>query len=273
MPVVDPQPSGAALDPPGAAFRLSQVSVGYSGEYALRQVDVEIAGGSVVGFVGPSGAGKTTLLRLLNGSLRPSQGSVSVAGQPLDRMSRPDLKQLRRRIGFVHQDLSLITKVRVAQNVIAGRLGQQGFGRSLQHLVRPSEAVLEEVYGLLERVGIPEKLFERVDRLSGGQQQRVAIARALYQKPNALIADEPVSSVDPARARDVIELLTRISREAGITLCISLHDLGLAREYLSRLVGLRQGRVVFDCASGELEDADFDALYRLKRDRHEQGEG
>jgi len=250
----------------GADFRLSNVSLGYSGKPALREVSVEIAAGSAVGFVGPSGAGKTSLLRLLNGSLRPSQGSVSVAGRSLDALSRPELKRLRSRIGFVHQGLSLIPNLRVAQNVIAGRLGQQGFGRSLQHLVRPPEAVLEEVYALLERVGIPEKLFERVDRLSGGQQQRVAIARALYQKPTALVADEPVSSVDPARARDVIDLLTRISREEGITLCLSLHDLALAREFLSRLVGLREGRVVFDCASSELTDADFKRLYSLKND-------
>ena len=116
-------------------------------------------------------------------------------------------------------------------------------------------------------MGIPEKLFERTDRLSGGQQQSVALARALYQKPIALIADEPVSSVDPARARDTIELLTRISREEGLTLCVSLHNLELAREYLPRLVGLREGKLVFDCASEEIGDEQFDALYTLENDK------
>jgi phosphonate transport system ATP-binding protein len=121
------------------------------------------------------------------------------------------------------------------------------------------------VYELLERVGIPEKLFERTDRLSGGQQQRVALARALFQKPVALIADEPVSSVDPARARDTIELLTRISREEGLTLCMSLHNFELAREHLPRLFGLRDGKVVFDRASGEIGDEQFDMLYTLEK--------
>ncbi|RMH18241.1 MAG: ATP-binding cassette domain-containing protein, partial [Acidobacteria bacterium] len=219
-----------------------------------------------VGLVGPSGAGKTTLLRLLNGTLRPSMGRVVVAGDDLSTLTGRALRHLRSRIGMVHQDLSLVPNLRVLHNVLAGRLGRLSLAGALRLLLLPPRSEVRRVYELLARVGIPEKLYQRTDRLSGGQQQRVAIARALYQDPAALLADEPVSSVDPARARDTVALLAEISRERGLTLCISLHNLQLARDYLPRLVGLRDGRVVFDHRTEELTDADFHALYDLSRE-------
>ena len=247
-----------------ADFQLDGVSLERRGVHALAEVDLEIGAGEAIGIVGPSGAGKTSLLNLLNGSVRPTSGRVRARGRALDELSRPELKELRAHVGFVHQDLSLIPNLRVSQNVMSGRLGHWGFLESLRQLLRPSRAHLDEVHRLLDRVGIPEKIFERVDRLSGGQQQRVAIARALFQGPAALIADEAVSSVDPARARATVDLLTRISREEGITLCMSLHNLELAREFLPRLVGLRGGRVVFDRASDEIDDDEFASLYTIE---------
>lgn len=247
-----------------AGFRLDDVTVAFDTQLAVERVNLEIAPGSAVGFVGPSGSGKTTLLRLLNGSQAASRGTVLVRGRALRDFSRRELRFVRSHIGFIHQGLDLVPNLRVSQNVLAGRVGQQGFARSLAQLVFPSREALREVHALLERVGIPEKLFERTDRLSGGEQQRVALARALFQKPAALIADEPVSSVDPARARDTVELLTRISREEGLTLCMSLHNLDLARTFLPRLVGLRDGRIVFDRATDEIGDDAFDALYALE---------
>lgn len=248
----------------GAEFLLDEVSVQYPNTRALDSVSLGVAPGEAVGFVGPSGSGKTTLLRLFNGREQPTDGWASVSGKRLIDYDRRELKHMRSRIGFIDQGLHLVPNLRVSQNVLAGRLGQVGFGRSLGMLLFPSRALLREVYDLLERVGIPEKLFERTDRLSGGQQQRVALARALFQKPVALIADEPVSSVDPARARDTVELLTRISREEGLTLCMSLHNLELAREFLPRLIGLRDGRVVFDCTSEEIGEEQFETLYTLE---------
>ncbi len=140
--------------------------------------------------------------------------------------------------------------LRVVQNVLMGRFGRQRLLGSLRMMFRPAGADLEEVHRILERVGIAEKMFERVDRLSGGQAQRVAIARALYQRAGrCLLADEPVASVDPARARDLLELLTGISAEEGLTLGVSLHNPDLVREFFPRVVGLRDGRVVFDAAT------------------------
>jgi len=124
--------------------------------------------------------------------------------------------------------------------------------------------VLERVHALLEELGVGDKLFQRVDALSGGEQQRVAIARALYQQPGALLADEPLSALDPGRGREVLELLVRVAGERGLTLVLSLHDIGLARELLPRLVGLRAGRLVFDRPTEEVTDAEIEALYDLE---------
>lgn len=230
---------------------------------ALRGVTLSIRQGEAVGFVGPSGSGKTTLLRVLNGTVRLAAGRACVGGTDLATLRAAEIKRLRARIGFVHQDLGLVPNVRVSQNVLAGRLGRLGFLRSLRHMLLPRHADLEVVHAILERVGIPEKLFARTDTLSGGQQQRVAIARALFQEPQAILADEPVSSVDPARARDTVALLTSISAEASLTLCMSLHNLELARAFFPRLIGLRAGRVVFDRPADDIGDAEFHALYDL----------
>ena len=233
---------------------------------ALIDVNLEIDERSFVTVTGPSGSGKTTLLRVLNGTVRPTAGSVHVDGTPLSSLRGSEIKRVRAGIGFVHQDLGLVPNVRVSQNVLAGRLGRMGFLRSVRHMLLPRRADLESAHGLLTRVGIPEKLFARTDTLSGGQQQRVAVARALFQDPASLLADEPVSSVDPARARDTVNLLTTISAEQALTLCMSLHNLELARAYFPRLVGLRAGKVVFDKPSSEIGDAEFHALYDLGDD-------
>ncbi len=246
-----------------AVFALDGVSVRYRKTTALERVTLRIEPGEAVAFVGPSGAGKTTLLRLLNGSVRPAEGIVRAGGRALAAMSPSELRRVRGSIGFVHQDLRLIPNLRVLQNVVAGRLGAMSLAASLRAMLFTPKHLAHEVHEVLERVGIPEKLYERTDRLSGGQRQRVAIARALFQRPVALLADEPVSSVDPARARAVLQLLKSVSREHGITLCVSLHNLDLAREFFSRLVGLRRGSVVFDSASSGAGDAAFQELYRL----------
>jgi len=250
----------AADDP---SLRLENVSVRYGPLAALEGVSLSLNAGERVGLVGPSGAGKTTLLRLFNGSVRPSAGKATVLGQDIALLSARELRRLRARVGFVHQDLSLVPNQRVIRHVLAGRLGQRSLGGAVRMMLFPTRTEAVAVHRILERVGVQEKLYERTDRLSGGQRQRVAIARALYQEPAALLADEPVASVDPARARDTVALLASISREQGLTLCMSLHNLDLAREFFPRLVGMRRGRVVFDRATEELTDAQFSELYRL----------
>ena len=250
----------------GQGFSLHAVTVRYPMVTALDSVSFDVAAGERVGFVGPSGAGKTTLLRVLNGTVRTTSGQIRVEDQDLATLSAAELRRLRGRIGFVHQDLNLVPNLRVVQNVLAGRLGKQSLAASLRSVLFPRRGEAVDVHRILERVGVAEKMYERADRLSGGQQQRVAIARALFQDPIALIADEPVASVDPSRARATVSLLTDISREQGLTLCMSLHNLELAREFFPRLVGLRHGKVAFDRPTAELTDQEFHDLYKLASD-------
>lgn len=250
--------------PGSAAFELHGAGVVYSGRAALTDAHLVVDPGEALALVGPSGAGKTTLLRLLNASQSPTSGSVCVDYRRLDRLAPDELRAVRARIGFVHQDLALIPNYRVLQNVIAGSLGRMSFAGSVRAMLLPHRAEVERAAAILRRVGIGEKLYQRTDSLSGGQRQRVALARALYQEPSALLLDEPVSSVDPARARDLVELVTEISRERRMTLLVSIHDIDLARNFFPRLVGLRDGRIVFDGATDTIHTRDLSALYSLE---------
>ena len=247
----------------GTSLSLENVSVDFGAVAALRRIHLEVRPGERLGLVGVSGAGKTTLLRLFNGMVRPTHGRVSTLGQPLDTLSLGALRKLRSRVGFIHQELHLIPNLNVLQNVLAGRLGQMSALHSLSLFAFPTKQILSEVYEILERVGIAEKLYERVDRLSGGQRQRVAIARALFQKPEILLADEPVSSVDPARAQSVLELLTELAAEKSLTLCVSLHNISLAKAFFPRLVGIKAGEIVFDDPPSAFNEIQFQALFEL----------
>ena len=249
------------MTPP--VLELERATVRYGSLTALDGADLAVAPGEAVALVGPSGAGKTTLLRLLNGTVPLTAGEARVRGRSLAHMGARELRAVRSRIGFVPQDFGLVPELRVMQNVVAGRAGRRGFWGSLRDVLAPGRGTAAQVHALLERVGIPEKLYERTGRLSGGQQQRVAMARALFQEPEALLADEPVSSVDPARARDTMELLTGLARERGLTLVVSLHHVDIAREFFPRLVGMRGGRLLFDRAAASLREDELAVLYRL----------
>lgn len=251
----------------GVSFTLRGVGVRFGDDAALRDLDLDVAAGERIALVGASGAGKTTLLRLMQAGLRPSRGTVALDGRALPDRSGAEIRQLRARLGAIPQDHRLVPNLRVHQNVATGRLGRLGFWRGLREVFLPPRTRLEEIHALLEDLGIEEKLFARSDRLSGGQQQRVAIARALFQEPGALFADEPVSAVDPARAEELVRLLTDIAERRGLTLIMSLHNVELARAHFPRLVGLRAGRIVFDRPSGGLSDGDFESLYELEPTR------
>lgn len=246
------------------AFEVAGLRLAYPGTVALDAVDLVVRPGEELALIGPSGAGKTSLLSVLNARLAPSAGSVRADGRELAELGGRELRALRRRIGHVPQELGLVPNLRVLQNVLAGALGGQGLLASLRSMVTPCRAELERVHALLDRLGVADKLYERVDSLSGGEQQRVAIARALYQEPRALLADEPLAALDPARSRETLRLFGELARERGLTLVLSLHDVALARELVPRLVGLRAGRVVFDRPAGEVQDEEVRALYGVE---------
>ena len=196
----------------------------------LRDINLKIEKGECIALLGPSGAGKTSLLRVING----------VIGDHLKSQSE------RAQIGFVHQDHSLIPNVRVFQNVLMGRLGRLSFWGGVRKSLLPSHLEKSEVYTILERVGIADKIFARTDTLSGGEKQRVALARALYQNPKMLLADEPTASLDKSRARQVMSLLCNMAVEEGWTLIVSLHDEVLAKEFFSRVIKIEDGALVSD---------------------------
>ena len=242
------------------AVSLRGVRVVYDRHTALDGFDLELAAGERVALVGPSGAGKTTVLRLCTGSVRPSAGVVEVLGLDLATASAERLRDFRRRVGTVYQQLDLVGPLRVVHNVNAGRLGSWSRRRALGSLVKPVQ--VDVARHALARVGIADKLYERTDRLSGGEQQRVALARVLVQEPELILADEPVSSLDPARAEEVMDLLGEVVAERR-TLLVSLHDFGLARRRCDRVVGVKAGRVAFDLPAGEVTDELGIDLYRI----------
>ncbi len=248
------------------AFYLQNVACRFGSLRAVDGVSFEVDSGEQIALIGPSGSGKTSLIRMLNTMRAPDEGTLAVFGNEVGNLGPRDLRHLRTTIATIPQHLGLVPNLTAVQNIILGKGGRRGAMRSLRDLLLPSSVDLLEIHEILDRVGIEEKLYSRVAQLSGGQQQRVAIARALFQHPEALLADEPVSSVDPARARDTVKLLCELSVEQGFTLCVSLHDLQLAKEFFPRLIGMRKGQIVFDGAAGDLSGSDQSALYNLSEE-------
>ncbi|MBE9061785.1 phosphonate ABC transporter ATP-binding protein [cf. Phormidesmis sp. LEGE 11477] len=243
-----------------AALRLESVSCQFGSVVALQAVSLAIAPGEKVALVGPSGAGKSTLLSLLNGSMSPSQGSVQVLGKAINQLQGSRRRKLQRQVGTVYQQHQLIENLSVIHNVNAGHLGRWPLWKALWSLVWPQQ--VNAARQALAQLGIADKLYARTDRLSGGQQQRVALARVLVQDPKIVLADEPVASVDPARSHDMMALLSHLGKNR--TLVVSLHDVVLAQTYCDRIIGLRQGRILFDLPSAQVSAEQLTALYDLE---------
>ncbi len=242
-------------------FELKDVNRRFGDFPALSGINLRIQPGERVALAGPSGAGKSTLIRLLNGTLLPSEGQVSVLGQDLAALSPKSLRRIQAQIGTIYQQFHLVDNLRVIHNVNAGHLGRWPFPKAMLSLAWPQEVGAAE--RALQAVGIPEKIYARTDQLSGGQQQRVAIARVLVQDPQAILADEPISSLDPERGRETMDLLLRLSRDTGKTLVASLHAIDFALSHFQRVVGLRRGRVLFNKPAGQVSSGLIQALYRI----------
>jgi len=236
-------------------IRLSGVTRTLGSTRALRGVSIDVAAGERIAVVGPSGAGKTTLLRVLNLGLRPDGGAYELDGADTRTLRGAALRRARTRIATIHQQHDVVGRLSVLKNVLAGRLGSWSWTRATRAWIWPSAADVEAAHAVAARVGIGDKLFQRADRLSGGQQQRVAIARALFQDARLLLADEPVASVDPALAEEIVALLVRSAEEDGRTLIVNLHQPDLVRRHFRRVVGVRGGAVAFDLPVARVDDA------------------
>jgi phosphonate transport system ATP-binding protein len=241
-------------------IRFTNASVVYPGGVrALREFTLEVGEGEFVVVVGLSGAGKSTLVRTINGLVPLTSGTLAIGGRRVDGASRRQLRALRADIGMIFQSFNLVKRTSVLNNVLMGRLHATPTWRSLIGLYPAADKEL--AFQALERVEIVDKAYVRASNLSGGQQQRVSIARALAQEPKVMLADEPVASLDPPTANVVMRDLQRINRELGITTIVNLHFLDLARRYGDRIIGMRQGEVVFDGTGAQADEKVFESIY------------
>jgi len=235
-----------------AVFAVRAAAVRHGALRALDGVDLEISAGEHVALIGPSGAGKTTLLRLLNGLRAPDAGSARTFGCELATAPERRRRAVRARVGTVHQGLHLVDRLAVVHNVSAGKLGHWPLWRAALSLVVPQETA--DAQAALDRVGLADRLWERTERLSGGERQRVAVARVLAQRPQAVLADEPTSSLDRPRGREILRLLGAAGGP-DTTLLASLHDVDLALECFPRVVAMLDGRIAYDGPPDQVPDA------------------
>jgi phosphonate transport system ATP-binding protein len=239
---------------------VQQVEVVYpNGFTGLQQTSVRFTRGEFIVLLGTSGAGKSTLLRTLNGLVRPTRGDVVREGEGSIFISPTILRRHRRRTGMVFQQHHLIGRLTALENVLIGRLAAHTTLRSIAPLPRADRILALEA---LDRVGLADRALYRADQLSGGQQQRVGIARAKAQQPELILADEPVASLDPETAMHVLGDLHRICREDGITAIVSLHQVDLARRFADRIIGLAQGRIVFEGRPDDLGTSALETIYK-----------
>jgi len=232
------------------------------GTVALRDVSFEVKDGEFLGVIGLSGSGKSTLLRCINRLLEPTEGRIIWNGKDVTHLPQGELRTVRREIGMVFQQFNLVKRSSVLTNVLSGRLGYTPPSWALAN--RFSRQDRQMALRALERVGIPEKALNRADELSGGQQQRVGIARALMQEPKMILADEPVASLDPVLAHSILGYLEKLNSEDNITVLCSLHYLDLVQRYCERVIGLRDGKVVFEGTKDDIakmSDERFREIY------------
>jgi len=225
---------------------------------ALFDINMEVKKGEFVVILGPSGAGKSTLLRCINRLVEPTSGNIFLDGKEITSLHGKALCHARKDIGMVFQHFNLIKRLSVLNNVLGGRLGHNSTLRSIFYSFPKTH--VHFALDCLDKVGLKEYASRRADTLSGGQQQRVAIARALAQEPKLILADEPMASLDPRTAREIMDLLRNINEKENITVIVNLHVVELAKEYAHRIIGLADGRIVFDDQPSLLDDY-FDMIY------------
>lgn len=230
-----------------------------NGVKGLKNINLTIEDGEFVSIIGLSGAGKSTLLRSINRLNEITEGNIVIDSTSITQAKKKELRRIRRHIGMIFQHFNLVKKSTVQKNVISGRLGYYSTLKSIFGIFSKDD--YELVNDALERVGLADKLHSRSDELSGGQQQRVSIARTLVQQASIILADEPVASLDPITTQKIMKDLKKINSDLNRTIIINLHSVELAREFSSRIIGLRDGEVVFDGTAAEATDEVLTNIY------------
>ena len=215
-----------------------------TGATALKNVSFNVGEPKVVTIIGPSGAGKSTLIRCINRLVEPSSGKVMLDDVDILALSRRELRKVRRRMGMIFQEYNLVERLTVMENLLSGRLGYVGFWKTYRRKFPPDD--IAAAFKLLDRVGLTGYQDTRADALSGGERQRVGISRALMQQPDLLLVDEPTASLDPKTSRQIMRILVELAHERGTPALVNIHDVGLAQSFADRIIGLRNGEIVFD---------------------------
>ncbi len=270
--ITDTKPA-VALPETGSShpiLRARSLCLGYGDRQVVKSLDLDVPAGQFLVVLGPSGSGKSTLLLALNGSIPVRSGELEVLRKNPSVLHGGELERFRQRIGFIFQSFHLVGRLPVLHNVASGMLSRIGLPQSILQLY--SREQYRQILEALRVVGLEDRVMDRCDRLSGGQKQRVAIARALAQQPSLILADEPISSLDPRSARGVMEVLRRASREYGITVVCNLHHLEVAREFADRVVGLNEGSLVYDGAPEDLTPDAIERIYQGETDSDESSQ-
>jgi phosphonate transport system ATP-binding protein len=229
------------------------------GVHALKGINLTIEQGEFVAIIGLSGAGKSTLLRSINQMHQITSGELIVNGQDVSKLSGEALRKFRRNIGMVFQSFNLVKRTTVINNVLAARVADMPLWKSLLGIYSKSDKIL--ALEALDKVGILEKAYVRADMLSGGQQQRVALARCLAQKPQIILADEPVASLDPLTSQQVMEDFVRVNRDMNITVIANMHHVDIATKYAKRIIGIKEGEIVYDGPSSQITNDTLTEIY------------
>ncbi len=244
-------------------IRAEKLTLGYGRKEVLQSIDLIIKKGEFLSIIGPSGVGKSTLLMGFNATTGILGGRLKVLGSDLGRIRHNELKALRAKLGVIFQGFNLVARLSVLDNIASGMLHRK---TSLAALFKYySRQQYEEIYEYMKVVGIEQEAISRCDRLSGGQKQRVAIARAIAQRPEIILADEPISSLDPVSARCVLETLKNANEKYGITVIANLHQLDYAREFCNRVIGINSGSIVYDGPPERLSVATVAEIYNKER--------
>lgn len=241
-------------------IKINNLSKYYGETPGVSALSLTISKGEKVALIGPSGAGKSTLLNLLSKDLVADTGSIIVDNLALEAYTSN--KFYAGVTGVIRQSFDLVPQLTTLQNVLAGNFNQWNTFTALLSLVKPQGK--QNAIDALERVGIKHKIYEETSNLSGGEKQRVAIARVLIQNPKIILADEPVASLDPSRAANIIELLCALCTEEDKTLLASLHSVELALTYFDRVIALKNGELVFDLPAADIKKEQLEALYKIE---------
>ena len=243
-------------------LEVRNLRAGYADREILKGISFELKADDFFAIIGPSGAGKSTLIRCVNRLVEPQSGEVIFNGKDIVKLSLSDLRVERRNIGMIFQEFNLIERLSVMDNVLTGRLGYTGTLRSIFRMFTREE--IKQALVLLDRVGLGDHIEKRADRLSGGQRQRVGIARALIQNPKLLLVDEPTSSLDPKISREVMGLIREMAREFHIPVLCNIHDVDLACDFCTHVIGLQDGIKKFEGPPTKLDKQALQEIYAME---------